>query len=224
MDSERTSASRWGLRALSLGLVSCMLLATRTAPGTVAEQRARLPAAAECGEDPIVGHWRSHQHYPDIDDWTEFTLVIKRVGGSDGKLTGNIYNHSWPGGPTREQPGKCDQETPYRLRVAMEAKGEINDDVVKFEGTSWKVDEVICGVKPGGWYYNLDVFTGKIDTEREEFQSVNNDGGRMVNHPTVFRRIKCMEDEAPKASIEVKPPPIFPENSSGCGCSVAVGR
>ena len=76
-----------------------------------------------------------------------------------------------------------------------------------------------------GWYYNLDRFTGKIDEEREEFQSVNNDGGRMVNHPTVFRRIKCDEhDDAPKASVEVKPPPIFPENSTDCGCSLAVGR
>ncbi len=224
MDSVGMSPRRWGLRVLSIGLMSAMLLSTRTAPGTVAEQRARLPAAAECGEDPIVGQWRSHQHYPDINDWTEYTLVIRRAKGEKGALKGKIYNHSWPGGPGREQPGKCDAETRYRLRVAMEAKGEIKEDVVKFEGTSWKVDEVICGRKPGGWYYNLDVFTGKIDTEREEFQSVNNDGGRMVNHPTVFRRIKCLDEEAPKGSIEVKPPPIFPESSSGCGCSLAVGR
>lgn len=199
-----------------------MLLATRSAPGTVAEQRARLPAPAECGEDPVVGHWRAHQHYPKDRDWTEFTLIIKRVPGDESQLSGTIYNHSWVGGPEREQAGECDAEQRYRLRVKMPAKGSIKDDIVTFEGTSWKIDEVICGHKPLGWYYNLDRFTGKIDTEREEFQSVNNDGGRMVNHPTVFRRIKCLDD-APSAKIDVKPPPIFPESSSGCGCSVVGG-
>ncbi len=222
-ESDRTSARRWGLRALSAAFVAAVLLSARPSPGTVAEQRERLPAAAECEDDLIVGHWRAHQHYPDVRGWTEFTLVIERVPESATQLRGKIYNHSWPGGPGREQPGKCDAEQRYRLRVAMEAEGTIVHDVVKFGGTSWKIDELICGAMPGGWYYNLDVFTGKVDRARQEFQSVNNDGGRMVNHPTVFRRIKCL-DEGPKPSVEIKPPPIFPENASGCACSTAVGR
>jgi hypothetical protein len=41
--------------------------------------------------------------------------------------------------------------------------------------------------------YHPDHFTGTIDPQREEFQSVNNDGGRAVNDPMVFRRIGCVD-------------------------------
>lgn len=216
-------ARRWALRVASVALVATVFLAPREAPGTVAEQRARLPEAADCGDDPIIGYWRSHQHYPNDRDWTEFTLIIKRVGGSETELTGRIENHAWKGGPEREQPGQCGPDQPYRLKVGMEAKGEIKDDVVRFEGTSWQLDEIVCGDKPMFWTYNLDRFTGKLDKKLQEFQSVNNDGGRMVNHPTVFRRIRCL-DGPPKPSVDIKPPPLFPESSSGCGCSLAVGK
>ncbi len=216
-------ARRAGLCLACWALAATVLLSTNDAPGTVSEQRARLPPPADCGDDPIVGYWRSHQHYPQDLDWTEFTLVIKRVAGSETELLGEIENHAWKGGAEREQPGRCGPEQPYRVRVKMPAKGEIVDDVVRFEGTSWKLDEVVCGDLPLGWYYNLDRFTGKIDPKIQEFQSVNNDGGRMVNHPTVFRRIRCL-DGPPSPSVDIKPPPIFPERSSGCGCSLAVGR
>jgi hypothetical protein len=66
--------------------------------------------------------------------------------------------------------------------------------------------------------YNLDHFTGRIDTELQEFQSVNNDGGRAVNEPKVFRRVRCLEPPmAPHVAIA--PPPFYP-TSWQRGCSV----
>ena len=63
----------------------------------------------------------------------------------------------------------------------------------------------ICGSSIG-FGYNLDNFTGTIDPEIQEFQSVNNDGGISVNEPNVFRRIRCFEGPAPTDDVE--PPPF----------------
>jgi hypothetical protein len=49
----------------------------------------------------------------------------------------------------------------------------------------------------------------------QEFQSVNNDGGRYIDVPTVFRRVECFE-EGPAPSIEITPPAFVPEIESGC--------
>ena len=35
--------------------------------------------------------------------------------------------------------------------------------------------------RSGPWGYNLDNFSGEIDPEIQEFQSLNNDGGRDVD-------------------------------------------
>jgi hypothetical protein len=215
--------SRWrrlllAMTALLMG--GSVLLSSRLAPGTVSEQRARLPPPAVCGDDPVIGYWRSHQFLESDEDWTEFTLEIHRAGDAkDGRLVGKIFNHSWQGGPEREQPGECGPEQLYRVRVSLEAVGEVKDGQIRFEGTSWKMDEMVCGRFQGEFRYFLDRFTGTVDPERQEFQSVNNDGGRMVNHPTVFRRVRCFSD-GPPPNIVVKPPPLYPKDASSCNCSL----
>jgi hypothetical protein len=53
-----------------------------------------------------------------------------------------------------------------------------------------------------------------------EFQSVNNDGGRAVNDPVVFRRVQCNDGEHldSEPRIAVAPPPFYPpEDEGGCG-------
>jgi hypothetical protein len=66
--------------------------------------------------------------------------------------------------------------------------------------------------------YNLDRFSGVIDHEIEEFQSVNNDGGRYVNVPTVFRRVSCDDTKDIKPRVSVEPPPFYPpKEDRGCG-------
>jgi hypothetical protein len=214
-------ARRWALALTAAALVAGVLLHSGVAPGTVAEQRARLPPAASCADDPVAGYWRSHQFLEKDRQWTEFTLEIHRVGNGN-LLTGKITNHTWRGGADREQPGLCGPEQPYRLRFSMTAKGEVDGENIRFEGTSWKLDEVVCGGRPVGLRYFLDRFTGKIDAKLQEFQSVNNDGGRMVDYPTVFRRIRCLSD-GPTAEVKVKKPAFFPKSASGCGCALAVG-
>lgn len=206
---------RWLLTLLASTMVLCVVLASRQAPGTVAEQRARLPPAAECSDDPVAGRWKSHQFYAKRKRWTIFTLEIQRDGGPKStKLVGRIINHGWDGDKDREQPGRCGPKQRTRKQISMTARGQVNNGEITFQGTSWKLDRHICGPRLKFRYY-LDKFTGRIDPKRQEFQSVNNDGGPMVNHPTVFRRIACLSDPPP-ANLKIKKPALLPKNNSGC--------
>ena len=205
------------LRVVALAIVAGGLLLPRPAPGTVAEQRARLPPPAEC-EHAVEGIWRSHAYNPRYRDWVEFTLEVRRVHGDEQRLSGRIVNHTWKGGPEHEQAGPCSAASPWRARIVMPATGSYRQGQISFRGTEWKLDQVVCGKMPGGWGYNLDHFTGTIDPKLQEFQSVNNDGGRSVNEPTVFRRIGCFE-QAPPPSVQVETPAFQPpRRSQGCGC------
>jgi hypothetical protein len=184
----------------------------RAAEATIAEQRARLPPPARC-EDPVEGVWKSHVYRPMWGEWETFYLEIHRVRGSRTELVGNIRNHSWQGGTSDAEPGPCLGRDQWV--VTMDGRGTINGDTILFGGVGqWRLDQVMCGRGP--WGYNLDNFSGTIDPEILEFQSVNNDGGRAVNEPSVFRRIRCFEPES-QPHIRVEPPPFFPERASG-GC------
>jgi len=180
---------------------------------TIAEQRARLPPPADCG-DVVEGVWRAHRYNSYYRDWRIFTLTIRRVEGSETALVGTIQNDGWEGGPDREEPGPCGRYG-YHWVVSTDATGTIRGQEVVFSGVGqWRLDRVICGHGPGG--YNLDNFSGTIDSSIEEFQSVNNDGGRAVNEPTVFRRVRCFPPDA-LPHVEVTPPPFFPERTPrGC--------
>ncbi len=213
------TAGRWSLRAAVVAMAACLFLLPGRAPGTVNEQRARLPPPKKCDDNEIEGVWKSHAYNKRYRQWTEFTLEIREVAGKKGQLKGRVLNHSWNGTDKQEQPGPC--RGLLRFKVSMPGKGTYKNHRVRFGGTSWKLDSILCGSR-WGFAYNLDNFTGEVDFERQEFQSVNNDGGRSVNEPTVFRRIKCFDknEKPPDPSIKIKPPPIFPEKKSGgCGCS-----
>jgi hypothetical protein len=187
----------------------------------VAEQRARLPPPARC-RDEVAGTWRSHEYDARHGDWTIFTLKIDRIEGSEDALRGTIENHTWYGERSESEPsGVC--KGLLRYYVSMDAIGTVADGFINFGGTgSWRLDEVPCGRFTMG--YNLDNFSGRIDPDLQEFQSVNNDGGRAVNDPTVFRRVKCSDDDEPEApTLIMKPPPFFPpddESEEGGGCGV----
>jgi hypothetical protein len=201
------------LRIASFALAGFLVFALavpREAPGTVAEQRARLPPPAEC-KDPVIGLWKSHHYSIYLEQWTEFSLAIRRVPGTTEDLQGVIYNHSWVGGEEEVQPGPCVGK--FRYKVSMDARGFARERYIEFWGVDpWRLDQVLCGQRDMG--YNLDHFSGEIDPELQEFQSVNNDGGSAVNEPTVFRRIKCF-DESSTGPGEVEPPPFQPP-SRGC--------
>ncbi len=198
---------------LLLGVTSAMIL-PRKAPGTVAEQRSRLPPPVAC-ESEIEGLWKAHTYNRRYRRWTEFTLQIRRVAGSETELEGKIFNHTWYGNSEQEQPGPCQGR--QRWRVSMNAEGSYRKGEVRFKGTFWKFDELLCGRLSPAWGYNLDFFSGKVDRGLQEFQSVNNDGGLAVNVPYVFRRIGCLDMKPVR--VKVKPPPLYPQGrNSGCGC------
>lgn len=205
-----------GLGALAVFVVASWLPGLGRA-STVAEQRARLPPPADC-KDPIAGVWKSHSYDEVFRDWTIFTLEILRPEPGIDRFTGRITNHSWQAEPHESSPPPCRGE--LRYIVSMSAEGTVVNGRIDFYGIgTWSLDDVPCGHWNMG--YNLDHFSGQIDPDLMEFQSVNNDGGRAVNDPVVFRRVACNDgeqlDELPR--IEVAPPPFQPPDqaSSGCG-------
>jgi len=205
------------VRALLVVGVLAAIFVPRSAPGTVAEQRARLPPAAEC-QDTVEGKWKAHVYSPRFDDWHIHTLYIRRVEGSKTALAGKMTAEVWDGGPDDQQPPPCRGRTHYK--VTMPSKGKAKNGEISFSGTSLKLDSVLCGRYVG---YNVDNYAGRIEEERQEFQSINNDGGRAVNEPVVFRRIGCWDEaaEQPDPDVKVTPPAFYPKRESGgCGCSL----
>jgi hypothetical protein len=193
-------------------LLLAMTVRLQEAPATVAEQRARLPPAAECESD-IAGRWRAQVYSEATESWYEFTLEVRHVEGSADALTGVIHAHLWVGPPALTEPS-CAGGSRYKGR--MEGRGWFRNGEVFFGGGAFQPTEVVCG-DYAGTGYNPDQFTGRVDKQRQEFQSVNNDGGAAVNEPTVFRRIGCFDDE-PRANPHVAtPPPFFPARREG-GC------
>jgi len=201
------------LATLTLGL----LLDPALGRATIEEQRARLPPpATECG-DPVSGQWRAHVFYRHVMQWYVFVLDIER--GEGELLSGSIHAEFWNGGENDQQAPLCDSWV-HRGAVLEPASGEAKGLAIRFDATSW-TDERACGVATSG--YLLDRFSGTIDPERMEFQSLlNADAPEWRDVPTVFRRVRCPEvavdDDTNDPKIVVRPPPYEPpEREQGCG-------
>jgi hypothetical protein len=204
------------IHVFALLVMGVTLFHASPAPANVQEQRARLPPPATC-TDPVEGVWLSHTYNPDFQDWYMFTLRIRRITPGSDQLIGDIESHSWNGSPTESEPPACRFGLNH-WTVQMTAQGSIDKGAVSFAGTQWQPKETFCGHGPGMGEYNLDHFSGQIDPALQEFQSVNNDGGRSVNEPAVFRRIGCLEPP-PVPHVQVAPPSFYPPGrGGGCGC------
>ena len=200
-------------RVLGLSLVAALLVLPRIAPATVAEQRARLPPAAEC-DDPITGTWKAQVYRAEREQWTEWTLILRRSEDDKERLVGEIINHSWYGGAELTAPPTCERTRAHWV-VSTDAEGYVSNGDIHVQGVGeWRKDEAICGPGPGG--YNLDHFSGALEHGLHEFQSVNNDGGVSVNEPTVFRRVLCLVPAAEQPRLDLKPPPPFSPPARGC--------
>jgi hypothetical protein len=209
---------RWTRRIAVIGIVAGISLIAARAPATVEEQRARLPPAATDCEDPVAGVWKSHKYDPRFGDWYSFTLTIDRDANDRQKLVGTIHAHSWTGDPQQEEPPPCTAGV-WHWTVMMTAEGTVTDDGrIHFGGTSWRFENAYCGRALSSGEYNVDNFSGIIDPEIMEFQSVNNDGGRSINDPMVFRRISCNQ-APPSPHVNPVPPPFVPDQG-GCGCGL----
>lgn len=218
MKRGRRQRTRRAVYVLAALCVAGVWLVPRAAPATIAEQRARLPPAAECNDERVAGIWRSHAYNQQFSDWSVFTLAIRRVPGAPEQLVGTITNHNWDGGPEDEEPRPCPEQYGNEWSVSMDARGYVRDETHIFFGAigQWRLDRIQCRGGPG--IYNLDQFSGVIEPGLLEFQSVNNDGGRAVNEPTVFRRVRCPPQESAEApSVNPVPPTFYPELGRGCG-------
>jgi hypothetical protein len=208
-------------RAAVAAWLIAMTLRPAPAPATVAEQRARLPPAAEC-EDPIAGTWRGLSYYPGHRQWYEFTLEIARDAAKPGELRGTILAHYWDGPPDRSEPLPC-KDGVSQATIRQQARGTYDDGRVWFGGIRWEVASVACGSHGGR--YITDQFKGVVDRERQEFQSINDWSERPDDEATLFRRIRCADAAAPAvtppspapAPGPVSPPPAQPPSRSG-GC------
>ena len=209
-----TRRARWAAGA-AIVMIGIAVFPTR-APATIAEQRARLPPAAECGDEIVAGVWRSHKYDTRYGEWAIFTLTIRRVQGDPDSIVGTIQNHSWDGTSEQAEPPPCERQPGREMYVSMDARGRVTDGThIQFDAYgSWRTDSIPCG---RGWSgYNLDHFSGVIDPAILEFQSVNNDGGRSVNDPTVFRRVRCPPvNQVESPSVKPRPPAFYP-NTGGC--------
>jgi hypothetical protein len=214
----KTTCGRVAIVAASVGFVLASWVPGSGRASTVAEQRARLPPPATC-KDPVAGVWKSHSYDTRFRDWTIFTLEIRRVEPGKNEFEGRITNHSWQAAPHESSPPPCRGE--LRYVVSMDARGTVQDKRIDFWGVgTWSLDEVLCGQWNMG--YNLDHFSGEIDPELMEFQTVNNDGGRAVNDPVVFRRVRCHDGDEPETEprITVAPPPFTPPEDEAAGCGL----
>ncbi len=216
------ATSRRVLHGSLAALLAALVLLPSLAPATIEEQRTRLPPPATC-QDPIEGVWMSHKFETPGDEWMIFTLEIHRDHTNDANaqpgapiaLTGHIQAHAWIGaGPTASAPPPCSPGLSHWI-VEMTAAGTLNDRRLDFWGTRWAIGNVFCGPRHFG--YNLDHFSGVLDPTIQEFQSVNNDGGRAVNDPTVFRRVRCFDPVAPPHPFVA--PPAFQPPARRMGCS-----
>jgi hypothetical protein len=197
-----------------IGLVALLVcvVCPAEAPATIEAQRARLPPPADCS-DPITGTWLSHAFHERFGQWGRFTLVVHRDPDDQERLVGTISNEAWYGPAEEARRGPCKGQLQYL--VSMDAEGSIRGDEFVFGGVGqWRLDELFCGSLGG---YNLDQFAGRVDHQLHEFQTLNNDGGRYVDVPTVFRRIACEESGEEPPRIAVDPPPFYPPpEASGC--------
>jgi hypothetical protein len=168
--------------------------------GSVGEQRAMLPRAARCN-DPVAGTWRAHKYSPGSRDWVIFTVRINRL--PDNRLQGSIRSRNWRGyAPNSRPPGRCGERVEdFDYLVRMPAQGSLtNGNRVSFSAITYVYERVFCA--SAGFSYNPDALSGTIDEALQEFQSVNNDGGRDQNAPYVFRRIGCLPgDVAAPAAV-----------------------
>lgn len=151
-------------------------------------QRALLPRAVSC-KDPVEGIWESLKFNPASGTWVRFTLLVHRAAG--GTLTGSILSHTWYGHALDYTPPPC-SPLGFEISVSMVAHGQVDRVThIRFGASSYSVTAIQCPTAHAN--YAPDNFSGVIDTNRQEFQSVNNDGAMDIDVPYVFRRTSCLD-------------------------------
>ena len=195
------------------------VLAPRSAPADIEEQRARLPPPAGCS-DPVEGLWMSHAYYPHVGAWYVFVLDVRRTEQAARTLVGETRVEYWHAGVDHPQvPTTCTPGLIHR-RISATADGTIDGPRFVWRGHTLGPEQVVCGGPLNS--YELVTFTGDIDPVRGEFQNILTAGPTWTDIRTVFRRIQCRDGSSPptNAAPGVPPPPMppppMPPASGGC--------
>ena len=210
--SARATVARvrgWGL-ALTLTLALPLV-----ARATVEAQQARLPPPVDACQDPVAGRWLAHVYYTHVTEWYRFTVDLSPTG--EGKYAGEIHAHYWQGGPGDAAPTPCNQGG-RQTSVRENAIASLNGLHLSVDALDWKRDSPTCRSTSAG--YLLDHFSGTIDPERQEFESLlNADAPEWRDVPTVFRRVSCPEptEVAPILEPDYAPPPPY-QPAIGLSC------
>ena len=153
---------------------------------TVEGQRALLPSAARCN-DSAEGKWEALKYSARSGMWVHFTLTIHR--DASGVLAGTILSRTWSGSVFDRDPPPCTFGA-VDMTVSMPASGRADGSGrITFGSSRYTVLSTRCLTLDTS--YAPDNFSGTIDSARQEFQSLNNDGAFDVNAPYVFRRTGC---------------------------------
>jgi hypothetical protein len=147
-------------------------------------------------------------------EWYEYTLNVRRIAEGSDALKGEIISHYWYGRSEDSKPPPCKAGGFETIVKMPAATGKIDGQKIDFGATRYEDDQQLCGPVHG---YNPDHFSGTIDASIQEFQSVNNDGGKAVNDPVVFRRVKCFDPPRKDPKKNVAPPAFAPaKRSASC--------
>lgn len=203
---------RW-LLTVCCGLLGAIALSPSLLFGSIEDQRARLPPAAESDagsdcSDPASGTWIGQQYNQRSRSWQRYELSVRRVAPGSSQLVGEVRVHFWSGWYSHSTPQTDCSRNRLAAEVVQNATGTVDGLTLAFGGNDWRTSRVFC--QPAGTRiaYNPDHFTGTIDTAIQEFQSVNNDGGTAVNEPVVFRRVRCGQSVAQPRVVVVPPPDL----------------
>lgn len=167
-------------RDLILGSAGGM--GSRTSP-----RQALLPNGGVC-QDPAAGVWRAQKYRPTDRTWVRFILRVRREG--DG-LSGTITSRIWTGRPSNPNPGSATctafgMDHTWRMR----ARGTVQGDTMSFQAAGGaQLIRQDCPRRES--LYAPDRFRGTLHSERDLFESINNDGAFDVNEPYTFRRVSC---------------------------------
>ncbi len=227
LDSDRSELARAtresdaaGMRrrtALALGCaaISAVALSPSLLLGSIEDQRARLPPAAESDagadcSDPASGVWLGQQYNQRSRSWQRYELHVQRVAPQSNQLTGEVRVHFWNGWYSHSTPLTDCSRPHLAAEVVQNATGTFDGSRLAFGGHDWRTSRIFCQPPGTRVTYNPDHFTGVIDPTIQEFQSVNNDGGSAVNEPVVFRRIRCAPSQSPPQPRVIVLPPSEP--------------
>lgn len=143
-------------------------------------------------------------------------------------LFSKYENQYWGGGPDDSEPPNLPcQPGQYWRKALSTGEGTYVGTALEVRGTKLGAEENLCGAAQ--FTRSLGTLTGTVDPELNEFRSTMT--SRFGTHPIVWRRIRCVGEEASKL-IAPPPPPVEPvpppppappppptTSSGGCGCS-----